>query len=383
MELANEDKLRLNVLLASKPLAIRINESSMTVYALGEQNEMRLQLNPVGRDEAYLKQVRELISGHILGSPGGYPVYLQRWTRMGQAKDSSLEQLLMLGEPEAVVAVVYASGLTPELARRAWWALPNAENARRMLENENVARSPVARELVDFLLEFLPFEEEPVVMADSVRLVLSTGLLSETEQAALWRKGRHKNACYLGFLEALPDDLPEQGAPHPMLKSFRPALEKLAAAQNPFALALLRVYSAPGQAFIALCGRVLQKPSNQEVVSRLFDIIAAYFSILPLRDQEVPEFALNALMRQSAAYCENPQHSPFPALAAVLHALPQSRAGMQAMLTLAGLGYGVLRPVFSHTEAIGSLMRKKLTPVTTPLLEQMDVLLGKAPAYKI
>ena len=44
---------------------------------------------------------------------------------MGQARDDSLAQLLLLGEPEAVVAAVHAPGLTDELAARAWWAMPN------------------------------------------------------------------------------------------------------------------------------------------------------------------------------------------------------------------------------------------------------------------
>ena len=45
-----------------------------------------------------------MLSNHALSSPGGYPVFLQRWTRMGQAKDAQLEKLLLLGESEAVVA---------------------------------------------------------------------------------------------------------------------------------------------------------------------------------------------------------------------------------------------------------------------------------------
>jgi hypothetical protein len=59
---------------------------------------------------------------------------------MGQMRDESLEQLLMLGEPEAVVAAVGSPGLTEELARRAWWAMEDAENARRMLENPHHRR---------------------------------------------------------------------------------------------------------------------------------------------------------------------------------------------------------------------------------------------------
>ena len=133
MELSPQDALRLNVLLANKPQAIRINESSMTVFGLSATGEAQIELNPTGRHEQYLKRVKELFSGHVLGSPGGYPVYLQRWTRMGQMRDESLEQLLLLGEPEAVVAAVSAQGLTDELARRAWWAMEDADNARHML----------------------------------------------------------------------------------------------------------------------------------------------------------------------------------------------------------------------------------------------------------
>ena len=121
MDLSSEDALRLNVLLANQPQAIRIDESSMTLYGLSEKGEARVALNPNCRDDLYLRKVRELLSGHVLGSPGGYPIYLKRWSRMGQTRDESLEQLLLLGEPEAVAAVTGARGLSDELARRAWW----------------------------------------------------------------------------------------------------------------------------------------------------------------------------------------------------------------------------------------------------------------------
>ena len=110
MDLSAEDNLRMNVLLSQKLQAVRIDESKMIVYALTDRGEAKVPLNPSGRPEQYLRKVKELISGHILGSPGGYPVYLRRWTRMGQMRDDSLEQLLMLGEPEAVVAAVCSPG---------------------------------------------------------------------------------------------------------------------------------------------------------------------------------------------------------------------------------------------------------------------------------
>ena len=160
MDLTPEDALRINVLLASPIEAIRLDESRMTLFALSPKGEATVKLNPNCRDEAYLRKVRETLSSHVLGSPGGYPVYLKRWTRMGQARDEVLESLLMLGEPEAVVAVVNASGITDELARRAWWASQTSDNARCMLQQAAVVNGQMGSVLADFLIEFLPFEEE-------------------------------------------------------------------------------------------------------------------------------------------------------------------------------------------------------------------------------
>ena len=161
MQLSNEDNLRLNVLLAQDLKAVRIDESKMIVYALTSKGDAKIQLNPTCKDEKYIRQVKELLSNKIMDSPGGYPVYIKRWTRMGQERqEESLAQLLLLGEQEAVVAVVHAPTLTPEIARHAWWAYPSSENARRLLDKKKIAESNLARELAEFLLEFLPFGVE-------------------------------------------------------------------------------------------------------------------------------------------------------------------------------------------------------------------------------
>jgi len=55
----------------------------MVVRGLSEKGESKVPLHPERRPEQYVRSVKALISGHILGSPGGYPVYLRRWTRMG------------------------------------------------------------------------------------------------------------------------------------------------------------------------------------------------------------------------------------------------------------------------------------------------------------
>ena len=266
MDLSNEDSLRINVLLHQDVEAIRIDDSKMIVYGLSPQGEAQVPLNPNCRDEQYIKKVKEVISSHVLGSPGGYPIFLRRWTRMGQAKDDSLDRLLKLGEPEAVVAVVHAAGLTDELARRAWWALPNSVNARCMLEKQSVVEGEMGKTLASFLVEFLPFEEDPRNMLESVRLVLQGELIDEATRNSLWARGQRKNAFYVGFLKMLPDDLPEQAVAHPEYENFKTRLSDLDAAGQPVARQLLRVLSPAGQVYINTATTVMKKPANQDVV---------------------------------------------------------------------------------------------------------------------
>lgn len=363
MALSNEDSLRLNVMLANPLQAVRIDEGKMLVSALSSNGEMKIQLNANCRDEKYIKQVKEVLSGHVLGSPGGYPVYLQRWTRMGQARDDNLEQLLLLGEPEAVVAVVHAAGLTPELARRAWWAAQNADNARQMLKNPHVCKSDMGKELAGFLLEFLPFEEEAFVQAETVHLVLQPNLLTPEEQAALWKKSQHKNAYLLGFLWGATE-FPEPAPQHAAYAQLAERLQSLPA--NPVAQRLLVVYSSSGQSFIQLAERVLKKPINQDIVNAWLELVAAYFADAVPPD--LPEADIETLLLDAQKLCQQPP------LAEVLQTVPQLAPQLQAMLVLGRLSYAVLRPVFAGTDAIGSLMRKKLAPVSTPLFAQLSTL---------
>jgi hypothetical protein len=372
MELSSEDTLRLNVLLANKPLAVRIDESRMIVYGLSEKGEAKVQLNPAGRPEQYVRKVRELLSGHILGSPGGYPVYLRRWTRMGQMRDESLEQLLMLGEPEAVVAAVCSPGLTAELARRAWWAMEDAENARRMLGHRAVVESAIGQELARYLVEYLPFETETEKMTESVRLVLQPGLLDEATRLELWKKSGRKQAYLVGFLAAVPDDLPQPVAGRADAEACAARLEPLAAAGNPCAQLLIRVLAPSGQTFLKTLETVLKKPPTQEVVTAAFDVAREYFRAL--RPEGDPDQTLPQLLEDAERLAEGPGSE---ARRACLAVAPQARGDIKAMRICSGLGYGVLRPLIGGSSAMGSLMRRKLEPALGAVLEQIALLRGR------
>ena len=374
MELTPEDALRINVLLASPIEAIRLDESRMTLFALSPKGEAKVKLNPNCRDDSYLRKVRETLSSHVLGSPGGYPVYLKRWTRMGQARDEVLESLLMLGEPEAVVAVVNATGITDELARRAWWASQTSDNARCMLQQAAVVNGEMGPVLAEFLIEFLPFEEEAGSQIRTVSLVLQAGLVDEGIRLRLWEKGRLKNAYLVGFLQTLPDALPAQHEAHPGQENIKEQLAELLASQNPFAEQLCRLLSPAGQAFLDCAGTVLKKPSNQDVMVELMHAMAAYAGSLPVTRQR--KFDITDVARLSGELRGGPvaDAGAQQQLQALADALPDGERYIRAMLFLALLGEPVLDPVFSRTDAIGTVMRKKLKPVTEPINEQIRIL---------
>ena len=377
MALSGEDELRLNVLLAQELHAVRIDESKMMIFALTAKGEVCVALNTTGKDEAYIKEIKALLSAHVMGSPGGYPVYLKRWTRMGQARDESLAHLLLLGEPEAVVAVVYAAGLTDTLAARAWWAMPTAENARRMLAKQAVVEGETGKVLADFLVEFLPFEEEQSDIIESVRLVLQPGLITQQEKEKLWLKTKTKRGFYIGFLHACADDLPLEVDAHPEHEKIRRKLSNLLEKNNRYAVMLEKVLSKKGQAFIKTVEQVLKKPANQDVAVSLLDAVANYFeSIVPANTtpEKFTEVDMTAICSKAALLCRGNDKDIGELISAVETEVEDVHKYLYAMTVLASLNVKLLNPIFARTDAIGTVMRKKIKPITDPVFEQLSVL---------
>ena len=372
MELSAEDNLRLNVLLAQELHAVRIDESKMTVFALTAKGEAKVPLNAIGKDEPYIKEIKALFSTHVMGSPGGYPVYLKRWTRMGQARDDSLAQLLLLGEPEAVVAAVHAPGLTDELAARAWWAMPTSENARRMLEKKAVVEGETGKVLAEFLVEFLPFEEEQSDIIESVRLVLQPGLISQQEKEKLWSKTKTKRSFYVGFLHACADDLPVEVDAHEHYDVIKQQLEPLLEEASPYALMLEKVLSAKGQAFVKTAEDALKKPGNQDVVVSLLEAISKYFeTILP---EKFIDDDIEAICSEAQTLCRSDNEALNKVVASLQGSVEDVQKYLSAMTVLACLSVKLVNPIFARSDAIGTVMRKKIKPVTDPVVEQLHIL---------
>jgi len=368
MDLSPEDSLRLNVLLTQGLQAVRVDESRMIVYALTERGEAKVPLNANCRDDQYIRNVKSLLSSHSLGSPGGYPVYLKRWTRMGQAKDDSLDQLLVLGEEEAVVAVVHAPGLTSELARRAWWCMPTSDNARRMLEKKAVVKGDMGPVLSAFLIEHLPFEEDALAMIDSVKASLQFGLVSEEQKQSLWAKAKMKGAYYVGFLQAIPDDLPGEADENVHYQNFRDKLESLVKQGNKPAQLLLKVMSAAGQNYLNAIDASLKRPSDQNVVVALFMTIENYFKdICPGFENRRDIDLIKVEAQNKCAQCDEQ-------LAEIKSCVPEAEPYLNAMMVLSGYCEELTFPVFGQTDAVGSVMRKRIKHLTDPMKEQIKIL---------
>jgi hypothetical protein len=348
--LSPEDNFRLQVLLAQDLKAIRIDESNLTLHALTDKGEASIPLCPNCREDKYLRQIRELLSGHALGSPGGYPVFLTRWTRHGQMAGVNLGKLLLTGEPEAVVAVVHSPGLTDELARHAWWTQPTIENARLMLSRDAVACGPMGRVLADFLVEHLPFlQDDHLGIIDTIAVLIHSRAATPAGLETMWKWGRRSNTHYVAFLEMAAGHLPLPLAAHTRHAGASADLADILAAGHPAAVALERALSSQGQTFLDAAGEVLERPETQEVVSRTLNAIGRYFSAG--LDWNQPDQPLSDVCQRYAPKLE-------------------------AAARLAHCNDSEVKTIFARSTAIGSLMRRKIEPVITPLLHHIAELRG-------
>ncbi len=372
MPLSNEDSLRLNVLSAQPVKAIRINESSMVLTALTDKGEARIELSPNSRHDDYLRDVREFLSEKYLGMPGGYPRHLERWTRMG-VTHNSLDKMLLLGEPEAIVALAYSSEINSELARHAWWVYQSPEIARNLLKSHKVANSSLGPELAQFLLEFLPFEERPLDIVDSVNQCLQGKLISDRNKVALWERAKRKNPYFVGFMLAGPKSIPLKQSEHSEYEAISNKLGEELANENPFALYYIHFLSSDGRKWLNSLRLALKKPTDPNVVIALFIAIDQYIDLIisekrGVRDIEQAVTIADDLCAESDA----PKQ-----LCKIRNKLDTQQIDqLKAVLVLAQLGENTLNEIFGGRDATGTVMRRHLQPLTTRINTTINTLLS-------
>ena len=120
--------------------------------------------------------------------------------------------------------------------------------------------------------------------------------------------------------------------------------------------------SPSGQAFLATAIKVLNKPTTQEMVTTTLDVLADYFSVM--RPGGRVDETLDKLERDAEDYINTAPDE----LQGIVRKCADCEQQLYSMRLLSGLNYGVIRPCLGDSTAIGSLMRRKLEPVMTPLL---------------
>ena len=176
----------------------------------------------------------------------------------------------------------------------------------------------------------------------------------------------------MGFLHASADELPIEVDAHVEYEKIKQQLQALLEEKNSYALMLEKVLSAKGQAFINTIEDAMKKPGNQDVVVSLLTAVSKYFeSIIPERFTEDNIQMISA--EAKSLCCSNNED-----LNKVVSALDGTTENVQqylcAMTVMACLSVKLVNPIFSRTDAIGTVMRKKIKPITDPVLEQIYIL---------
>ncbi len=339
MKLSSEDELRLNVLLANA-VAIRLDEARGVVHGLGQDDEFEFRLSEANSVEAAIQAARAYLSTRVLGSPKHFPTHLRRWSGLGQISNAPLEKLLLLGDPEAIYAVASSSKVTAELAERAWWCLPEPAIARALLRNEVVSISPLGQTLAAWLLDYLPFEESPENLYESVVLLLQPNVLDDSTRRKIWAKGRRNKIYRAAFLSACPLRIP---LPNP--SGIENAGTRLSESRNqPQSLDFESLYKPEMQALIAACIDVLSSASHPIEVIAVFKAIESHFRIAGDNGRQ-----------------------GFSAL--------DGEVG-ESLARLADVREEELNPLLGRSDAVGTVMRAQLRPVTEPVLNSLKRLVA-------
>ena len=292
---------------------------------------------------------------------------------MGHA-DNTLEHMLLLGEPEAVVAAVHSPEISHDIGVRAWWALPTTEVAIRLMEYSVVSKGELGKELAAYLMKFLPFEEKQVSIVNMVRLCLQGELITQDEKEKLWARAKRRNPFYVGFLHADPTQTPLDKSCCENYKALSKTLNPLIQSNNVYAQTLSELLSENGQRWLETIKLSLKKPVDQDVVISLFIAIGKYFD-LPLHTLRLDNRGTRSIgiaIEHSQEICQQADNDQLKALLDTLD--KEHHPLVEAMLVLAQMGEHTLIPIFSGNESVGTVMRKRLLPLTTPLLEKIELL---------
>ena len=194
-----------------------------------------------------------------------------------------------------------------------------------------------------------------------MRLIVPHSSLTQAQQEDLWQRAQRQSAYAVGFLAAGSEHLPALHPAHPQLDACRTCMGETSG--QPQAEKLLHTLGASGQSFLAIAKLALRRPPNQDVVVALFNAIGTEFSLPDTRRD------FRTLAELDGDIDAVPAQDPWEADSKIIEL-------RRSMLRLARVGESLLDPIFGITDAVGSVMRRKIEPISQPLKECIDNLLA-------
>ena len=119
----------------------------------------------------------------------------------------------------------------------------------------------------------------------------------------------------------------------------------------------------------------MKKPSNQDVVIALFDTVKDYFS--DVRPNDAIYQDVGVLLDDVNKYI-NVSTVQVGDLKELLDIFPEFSKIIKSILIFSLIDESILTPVFSRTDAIGSLMRRKISHIVDPLITELSIIRGNA-----
>jgi hypothetical protein len=125
------------------------------------------------------------------------------------------------------------------------------------------------------LVEYLPFETEPLTVIATIRLILQTGLIDSEAASAYSVSARTATLAISGFStprRRLAPALPARDD----LRGYATGWPRSSNSFNTLAAFLAKLLDAPGQTFLAVSETQQQHPVDKYTVAALMDIIGNY-----------------------------------------------------------------------------------------------------------
>ncbi|HCK77036.1 MAG TPA: hypothetical protein DHW07_07810, partial [Gammaproteobacteria bacterium] len=244
---------------------------------------------------------------------------------------------------------------------------PTVEVARLMLSHPAVANGSLGPILGRFLLDHLPFETASRPIIDTVKLLLHSRLLNEQEIGRLWARAQNQVAWLVGFLSAGPQylNVPYETEPESHASLF--------VESSPIEALLTRTGSVRDRHFLHFVESALKQAIDMDTVVDTLNALGDYYK--PLRGEEELPRSADAL-RRAVGTISGLSTEAF----AQDHAGGRNHTRLHkqraALITLSLCGEPLVAPFFAKSDAVGSLMRRKLEPVISPVFSALDTLLN-------